>query len=154
MFFTTNLELLTIPALKNDLSNWVTYKTRLPNAATYQGLGRHLNGTAKIPKIITEVSGDWYLPGNATPLTEEEIEKYLDAQDKYNTKEAQLREIIYQTIPNSLFLRVKAEPTGYDVWKRLCSAIEEKFLVRINAFKSEIMNLRTPKDGDIRVTLA
>lgn len=150
----SSLKLLNIPTLKDDYSNWITYKTRVPNTATANALGRHLSGTAKRPKDLTEKNGDYYLPGNLSPLNDEDAEKYLEKLDKFDTKEASLRDIIYSSIPNSLYHRIKSEPTATAVWKKLCSFIEDKGQLTSDALRNRMANLRTPDDGDVRETLS
>ncbi|KAE9394805.1 hypothetical protein BT96DRAFT_827220, partial [Gymnopus androsaceus JB14] len=142
-----------VPPLKEDLSNWVTYKKRVTVAVTSHGLGRHLKGTVRTPKKVTEIDGDFYLTGNATPLKDDEYDKLMEALDKYETKEAQLCDILFQTIPTSLFLRIKDEATAYHVWKELCSIVEDKSPISVDSLHNKMMNLRTPEEGDIRETL-
>lgn len=149
---TTNLK-HHVPPLQEDLSNWITYKKRATTAITSHGLGRHLSGTVRTPKSVTEISGDYYVTGNPNPLTDDEYDKLMEAKDKYDTKEAQLCDILYQTIPNSLFLRIKDEQTANDVWKKMCSIIEDKSPISIDSLHNKMMNLRTPESGDIRETL-
>lgn len=149
---TTNLK-HHVPPLQEDLSNWITYKKRATTAITSHGFGRHLSGTVRTPKRVTEISGDYYVTGNPNPLTDDEYDKLMEAKDKYDMKEAQLCDILYQTIPNSLFLRIKDEQTANDVWKKMCSIIEDKSPISIDSLHNKMMNLRTPESGDIRETL-
>ncbi|KAE9391502.1 hypothetical protein BT96DRAFT_831981, partial [Gymnopus androsaceus JB14] len=124
-----------VPPLKEDLSNWVTYKKRVTVAVTSHGLDY------------------FYLTGNATPLKDDEYDKLMEALDKYETKEAQLCDILFQTISTSLFLRIKDEATAYHVWKELCSIVEDKSPISVDSLHNKMMNLRTPEEGDIRETL-
>lgn len=148
-----SLKLLNLPSLKDDYSNWITYKTRIPNAAQSNGLGRHLNGTVKVPKDLIETKGQFFLPGNSAALTDDEIEAYYESLDKFNTKQAQLREIIYHTIPNSIFLQIKGETTASAVWLKLCSIIENKTPLARDTLQNKMLNLRTPEEGDVRETM-
>lgn len=82
---TTNLK-HHVPPLQEDLSNWITYKKRATTAITSHGLGRHLLGTVRTPKSVTEISGDYYVTGNPNPLIDDEYDKLMEAKDKYNMK--------------------------------------------------------------------
>ncbi|KAJ4476475.1 hypothetical protein C8J55DRAFT_408103, partial [Lentinula edodes] len=126
-----------VPILKEDLSNWVIYKQRVQTEVVR----------------VTEISGHFYLTGSATPLTDDEYEKCMEARDEYEAKEAQLCKILYETIPISLFLRIREEVTAHDTWKQLCSVIEDRPPISANTLHHRMMSLRTPEEGDIQETL-
>ncbi|KAJ3755753.1 hypothetical protein EV360DRAFT_26913, partial [Lentinula raphanica] len=109
-----------LPHLNKGLSNWVIYKHRVATVIRSYGLGRHLEGNARLPKQVTERDGEFYLAGSSLSLTNDEYDKHMNEQDVYDAKEAQVREIIYQTIPLSLYVRVKDKATAHDTWKELC----------------------------------
>ncbi|KAJ4499735.1 hypothetical protein C8R41DRAFT_726147, partial [Lentinula lateritia] len=142
-----------VPILKEDLSNWVIYKQRVKTKVLSHRLGRHMTGTIRPPRRVTEISGDYYLTGSATPLTDDEYEKCMEARDEYEAKEAQLCKILYETIPISLFLRIREEVTAHDTWKQLCSVIEDRPPISADTLHHRMMSLRTPEEGDIRETL-
>ncbi len=108
---TSTVKLLNLPRLKDDGTNYILYKEWIPNVATSKGLRRVLYGTAKKPMEMTEINGDYYLPGNLTPLSDDEVEKQLTLQDAYDQKEAQVREMMYETISTLIFMQIKNEPT-------------------------------------------
>ncbi|KAJ3926688.1 MAG: hypothetical protein NXY57DRAFT_966262 [Lentinula lateritia] len=112
-----------------------------------------MTGTIRPPRRVTEISGDYYLTGSATPLTDDEYEKCMEARDEYEAKEAQLCKILYETIPISLFLRIREEVTAHDTWKQLCSVIEDRPPISADTLHHRMMSLRTPEEGDIRETL-
>ncbi|KAJ3970229.1 hypothetical protein EV361DRAFT_917019 [Lentinula raphanica] len=143
-----------LPYLNNDLSNWVIYKHRVATVIGAHGLARHLEGNARLPMQVTERDGKFYLVGSSTALTDDEYDKRMNEQDAYDMKEAQLREIIYQTIPLSLYVHVKGKATAHDTWKELCSIMEYPSSSKIATLETRMMNLRTPENGDVRETLA
>ncbi|KAJ3755283.1 hypothetical protein EV360DRAFT_28376, partial [Lentinula raphanica] len=113
-----------LPHLNNDLSNWVIYKHRVVTVIGAHGLARHLEGNARLLKQVTERDGEFYLAGSSTVITEDEYDKRTVEQGLYDLKEAQIREIIYETIPLSLYVRVKGKATAHDTWKELYSIME------------------------------
>ncbi|KAJ3729679.1 hypothetical protein EV361DRAFT_298011 [Lentinula raphanica] len=143
-----------LPHLNKDLSNWVIYKHRVATVIRSYGLGRHLEGNVRLPKQVIESDGEFYLRGNSTALTDDEYDKHMNEQDAYDAKEAQVREIIYQTIPLSLYVSVKGKATAHDTWKELCSIMERASFTRTEGLKTRMMKLRTPEHGDVRETLA
>ena len=111
---------LTIPKLRLDGSNWATYSDRVINFITSKGLKRYLLGTMWKPKKLSEVDGQFFLPGKNTLLMEEQIEKHKEEIDNYETKQASVREvIIYRTVDNSTYLQIKNELDVASMWKRV-----------------------------------
>ncbi len=123
---TSTIKLLNLPRLKDDGTNYILYKEQIPNVATSKGLRQVLYGTAKKPVEMTEINGDYYLPGSLAPLSDGEVEKQLTLQDAYDQKEAQVHEMMYETISTSTFMQIKNEPTTAAMWKKLTSIFEEK----------------------------
>lgn len=50
----------------------------------------------------------------------------VDGSNRIDQKEAQVRELIYETVSNSLFLQIKSESTAADVWKKLVEICEKQ----------------------------
>ncbi|PBK59629.1 hypothetical protein ARMSODRAFT_899028 [Armillaria solidipes] len=151
---TSTVKLLNLPWLKDDGSNWILYKERIPNAATSKGLKRHLTGTAKKPAKLTENNGDYYKPGELTPLSDDELKKHLKLQDEYDQKEALMREIFYETVSNSTFMQIKNQPSAAHVWGALVAIFETKGDLVQQDLISQLQNARCPEDSDIRAHLA
>ncbi len=151
---TSTIKLLNLPRLKDDGTNYILYKERIPNVATSKGLRRVLYGTAKKPVEMTEINGDYYLLGNLAPLSDDEVEKQLTLQDAYDQKEAQVREMMYETISTSTFMQIKNEPTAAAMWKKLTSIFEEKGISTQENLFNKLQNQHCPDDGDIRIHLA
>ncbi len=123
---TSTIKLLNLPRLKDDGMNYILYKEQIPNVATSKGLRQVLYGTAKKPVEMTEINGDYYLPGSLAPLSDGEVEKQLTLQDAYDQKEAQVHEMMYETISTLTFMQIKNEPTTAAMWKKLTFIFEEK----------------------------
>ncbi|TFK38538.1 hypothetical protein BDQ12DRAFT_574814, partial [Crucibulum laeve] len=59
-------------------------------------------------------------------LSDNELEKHEQEMDAYATKQAQVREIIYETVSKSTFLDIKNEPSAAAMWIKLVSINEKK----------------------------
>ena len=80
----------------------VTYKEHILNNLTSKGLMRHVQGTACQPVQLTERNGSYYRPNKLSPLSDEDLKKHKDSVDSYDQKEAQVQEIIYETVSKSV----------------------------------------------------
>ncbi|KAF8155630.1 hypothetical protein B0H34DRAFT_659656, partial [Crassisporium funariophilum] len=122
----STVKVSTLPKLKEDGSNWITYKERILNTLTSKGLKRHVTGSARKPTELIERSGDYYKPNSLSPLSDDQLEEHEKEVDIYDQKQAQVREVIYETISKSTFLQIKSQPSAAAVWKTLVSIHEEK----------------------------
>lgn len=96
-----------------------------------------------------EKSGKWYKPNSTTALSDAEVEKHEDEQDAYDQKEAQVRELIYETISNSLFLQIKGETSAAGVWKKLTEICEKQGSLVASDTLTQLQLLRfNPEDDD------
>ena len=69
---------------------------------------------------LIEWNGQYFKkPSDTTPLTDNELEKHEDKLDKYLKEEAQVCELIYDTVNKSIFLQIKSKDTSAKVWKKL-----------------------------------
>ncbi|KAF8873360.1 hypothetical protein BD779DRAFT_1413859, partial [Infundibulicybe gibba] len=113
---------LKVPNLEDYGSNWVTYKERVINLLTHEGLERHLYGTAPKPEELREVDGKWFNKEEPTKsLTRKEIKEHNTKIDIFLQNEASAREVIYQTISQYTFLRIYKEKTFVKLWIKLVS---------------------------------
>jgi len=118
----TTIKVTQLPKLASDGENWLTYHERVLNAATARGLRRHLLGTALRPTDLVERAGKFYSSSTATtPLSDDDVDKHETSIDSWEQKEAQVHELIYNTVDNSSFLQIKGEKTAADLWKKLSS---------------------------------
>jgi len=139
-----------LPKLASDGENWLTYHERVLNAATAQGLRCHLVGTALKPSPIVEKEGKLYLSADDI-LPPEAIEKHETLIDSWDQKEAQVRELIYNTVDSASFLQIKGEKTAAALWTKLTSIhgnkgaqFEEYLLGKLQtAHYAENENMRT-----------
>jgi len=74
-----------------------------------KGLLRHVNGTAKKPVEVEVINDKTHQKGKTAPMTDNKLEEYYTSFADFEQKEAQVRDIIYETIPKSVFLQVKGQ---------------------------------------------
>jgi len=125
----TNTQVLNLPKLHSDGSNWSTYQEHILNYITSKGLKQHLLGTAQKLVELREENGSLYKGITPDPLAEEEIEKHEVEEDKYEQQQAAVCEVIYQTVDKSTFLPVKNETTAAAIWKKVISIHADKGLL-------------------------
>ena len=102
MSSSSNVKVVNLLRLLEDGSNWIIYKEHVINNLTSKGLMRHVRGTVRKPAQLIEHNGSHYRPNELSPLSDEDLEKHEDYIDSYNQKEAQVREILYETTSKSV----------------------------------------------------
>ena len=146
----SNIKVINLPRLTKDGSNWVTYKERITNNLTSKGLMHHVKGLARQPATLKERDGAYFRPKSSEPLSEKELDEYYMEMDAYETKQAQVREIIYETVSKSVFLEVKNEVTAADVWKKVISIHETKGTISYTDTLTQLSNLHYANDKSMR----
>ena len=66
---------------------------------------------------LSEDNGKFYLPSSKDPLSDEDLNKHETSIDSWEQTEAQVRELVYNTVDNSIFLQIKGEATAAALWK-------------------------------------
>ncbi|TBU36050.1 hypothetical protein BD309DRAFT_825181, partial [Dichomitus squalens] len=106
-----------VPKLDVGGSNWVLYKERLTWAADAKGLVGHLDGTSIEPVAPPSPAGTSTtapVGGTATGLA------------TWKKGEAIVKQLIASTIPDSLFMKVRAKGTARAIWQALASEFEKR----------------------------
>ena len=142
----SNIKVINLPRLAEDGSNWVTYKERIINNLTSKGLMRHVKGLVKPPATLEEREGAYFKAKSTTALTEKELDDHYTELDTYETKQAQVRDVIYETVSKSVFLEVKNEATATDVWKKVISIHETKGTMSYTDTLTQLSNMRYSED--------
>ena len=118
----SSIKVTQLPKLASNGENWLTYHERVLNAATAQGLRRHLTGTMLQPPTIVKKAGKFYLSADdKVPLLGVALETHESSVDSWEQKESQVHKLIYNTVDSSSFLQIKGEKTAADLWKKLSS---------------------------------
>ena len=97
------------------------------NAATAWGLRHHLVGMVLKPSALVAKNGKFFLDASdTTPLSDNAVDKCEMSVDSWEQKEAQVCELIYNTMDNTTFLQIKGEKTAAALWKKLTSIHSNK----------------------------
>ncbi|KAH7917351.1 hypothetical protein BV22DRAFT_1026512, partial [Leucogyrophana mollusca] len=125
MSFTTKLgdDFLRVPKLVADGSNWVIYKDRLQWSANARGLLGHVNG--KKPKPVNPAEGK---DASWTPTADEKklIDSFPKDLEEWETRDAVVKQQIAGTLPDSLFIRIRALNTASEIWTLLSNEFENR----------------------------
>jgi hypothetical protein len=151
---TGNNQVLSLPKLRGDSSNWATYSERIMNYVTSKGLRRHILGTARKPEKLIEHNGSFYKQAALSPLTDEEHEKHEEAQDTYDQMQAAAHEVIYRTVDKTTFLQVKNEPDAAALWKKLISIHADKGSLYETNLLTQLQNTRYIEGESMRDHIA
>jgi hypothetical protein len=115
----TTIKVTQLPKLVVDGENWLTYCERVTKAAAACGLCCHFAMLMLSP--IVKKDGEFFLPSSTDTL-----EKHKSSVDSWEQKEAQVCELIYNTVDNSTFLQIKGEKMTAALWKKLSSIHRNK----------------------------
>ena len=125
MSITTKLgdDFLRIPKLDVSGSNWVIYKERFTWALDARGILDHIDvaGVEPVDPVPEEARKEKLSDENTKLDTE-----WKKELKEWKTGEAVTKQQIASTIPDSLFLKIRAKGTAYNIWK----ALEDHFQKR------------------------
>jgi len=149
MSTTTKLgdEFLRIPKLEVSGTNWVIYKDRFAWSLDARGILSHINGTGIEPKD----------PISTSVRTKEEFsdeEKQLDLEWKKELKEwkqgeALAKQQIASSIPDSLFMKIRAKGTAQAIWTELENHYQNRSRMVSVDLRRRLQDLKCPEKGDV-----
>ncbi|KAF8186555.1 hypothetical protein K438DRAFT_1596392, partial [Mycena galopus ATCC 62051] len=145
----SSLKITKLPKLRDDGANWGTYKDLVMNALVAKGLRRHVVGTARAPPELTERDGEFFLPNRIAPMSDTELAEHEDKLDEYLQKQAQVRQIIYETVSEATFMRIKNQSTVKLMLAALTSIFENKGeMVQMDTL-TRLQTMRCLADDDV-----
>ncbi|KAI0674385.1 hypothetical protein C8Q78DRAFT_928522, partial [Trametes maxima] len=117
-----------VPKLELGGSNWVLYKDRLLWAADAKGYRDHLDGTATEPGGAVGTRGTLTVTaGAAAGGTPDPAQVAYEAEmAEWRKGEANVKQLIASTIPDSLFMKIRAKPNARAIWEALAQEFERK----------------------------
>ncbi|KAJ3481608.1 hypothetical protein NLI96_g7549 [Meripilus lineatus] len=118
-----------ITKLLDDGANWILYKEELTSAVGAKGLRRYLMGTEKQPVAPT-----------AQGVDEEADEKYEIAKDNWQSKHDTIKSLLYQSLPETLKLKISNLTQKSETGQRSFARISE-------SQKAIGQNVRKPEDA-------
>jgi hypothetical protein len=105
---------------------------------------------ARKPIETEEKNGKVHKKGNATAMTDNEFETYLDSLDTYAQKEAQVREVLYNTLTKTVTLQIKGQLMVEDFWKKLMSIFESNGDMTVTDTLSKLATTHYVDGNDMR----
>jgi hypothetical protein len=84
------------------------------------------------------------------PLNEDEIEEREVKMDKYAQKQAQVQDIIYETVSQSAFTQIKGERTAAELWKKLVTINKQKNTDVYGATLDRLTWMQCSEDEDVQ----
>jgi Reverse transcriptase (RNA-dependent DNA polymerase)/gag-polypeptide of LTR copia-type len=142
-------EFLRIPKLDVSSTNWVIFKDRFTWALDARGILDHIDGTGTEPvDPIPEEAR------KKEPLTLTEEQGKLDVEWRKGVKEwrqaeAIAKQQIASSIPDSLFMKVRAKGTAYEIWTELGKHFEKRSRMVSIDLRRRLQELRCADKGDI-----
>ncbi|KJA27258.1 hypothetical protein HYPSUDRAFT_131081, partial [Hypholoma sublateritium FD-334 SS-4] len=146
-------EFLRIPKLDTMGSNWVVYHDRLLISIDAQGLGDHLNGTAKMPVHPHPLPTD----GSSQMLSTKQkasVEEYRKELKMWRQEEAIIKQQLASTISDTLFLKIWLLPTVHEIWSALEDTYQVKSCMVSIDLRRRLQEERCPERGDLRAHFA
>ena len=141
-------EFLRIPKLDVSGSNWVIYKERFTWALDARGIADHIDENGKEPvdpftETIRKAEGG---------LSAEQIK--VENQWKKDVKEwrngeAVAKQQIASSIPDSIFLKIRASGSAYGIWKALEDHFQKRSKMVAIDLRRRIQNQRCGDKDDI-----
>lgn len=149
MSTTTKLgeEFLRVPKLDVSGSNWVIYKDRFHWAIDARGILDHIDGTGAEP--VDPISEEDRKKG---ALSAEQ--KALETEWKKNLKEWKQNEAIAKqqiatSIPDSLFMKIRAKGTAQEIWNDLENHFQKRSRMVSVDLRRRLQDQRCPEKGDM-----
>src|ERR1700678_1548094 len=149
MSTTTKLgdKFLRIPKLEVSGTNWVIYKDRFAWFLDARGILSHIDGTGIEPKdpIATSVR---------TKEKFSDEEKQLDLEWKKELKEwkqgeAIAKQQIASSIPDSLFMKIRAKGTAQAIWTELENHYQNRSRMVSVDLRRRLKDQKGPEKGDV-----
>src|ERR1700742_2175137 len=126
-------ELLKVPKLLKDGSNWVIYRERLRWALDARGVLGHIE-SAVPERLLTPRMGKGKEKDDATgaeevpetEITDGQLDKVQGKLEQWVRDEAVAKQAIASTLPDSVFSRIRTKQTAKEVWEAVVAIFEER----------------------------
>ena len=140
-------EFLRIPKLDVSGSNWVLYKERFFWALDARAILDHVDGTSEEPADpVPRTSRE----AKTLSDTEKELDKEWKKEIKeWKQSEAIAKQQIASSIPDSLFMKIRAKGTAYEIWKELENHFQNRSRMVSVDLRRRIQDLRCAEKGDM-----
>ena len=140
-------EFLRIPKLEVSGSNWVIFKDRFVWALDARGILEHIDGTGTEPQdpISSETRGKGELSKEDKALETE----WKKEMKEWKQGEAIAKQQIASSIPDSLFMKIRAKGTAREIWTELGNHFEKRSRMVSIDLRRRLQELRCAEKGDV-----
>ncbi|TFK37947.1 hypothetical protein BDQ12DRAFT_723706 [Crucibulum laeve] len=131
--------------LKENGSNWSTYKDQTMTHLNSKGLHQYVLGTAIVPISIIKCEGQFYSPSDVKhkePLLSSAIDHFKNTVTDYLKNEGVSCNILKTTVPHTVYHQLRHLPTLAEKWNKLCkiyehqgNTVQQNLLTKLQAFR-------------------
>ena len=145
-----------VPKLELSGSNWVLYKDRLLWATDAKGYRGHLDGMVTEPVAPqAQAATETVAEGAGTGGTPDPGQvAYESALAEWRKGEANVKQLIASTIPDSLFMKIHMKPNVCAIWEALAQEFERKSRMVSIDLRCRLQEQRCADRDDVRVDQA
>ncbi|KZV68899.1 hypothetical protein PENSPDRAFT_686826 [Peniophora sp. CONT] len=151
---------LTIEPLLDDESNWTTFEEDFKTACDARETSKYLTGSYVEPTRFSYNSTlrKYFKLDEDGDVTTEELTRAEalacePAIAIFDREQAQLREMLRQSIPTSLWMQVKESGLFDDIWNELDRLCSDKQVGTVDAIDRQMLAVRCPDDEDPGATI-
>ena len=140
-------EFLRIPKLDVSGSNWVLYKERFFWALDARAILDHVDGTGAEP--IDPVPKETREAASLSDKQKELDKEWKKELKEWKQGEAVAKQQIASSIPDSLFMKIRAKSTACEIWKDLENHFQKRSRMVSVDLRRRIQELRCTEKGDM-----
>ena len=151
-------EFLRIPKLEVSGTNWVIFKDRFTWALDARGILDHVDGSGKEP--VRPIAPELEPMDKTKPPTDGEVKAQAEKQEKLDTEwkkdvkewkqgEAIAKQQIASSIPDSLFMKIRAKGTAYEIWTELEKHFEKRSRMVSIDLRRRLQETRCVEKGNV-----
>jgi hypothetical protein len=141
----SNQQLNVVQVLDSDGTNWPLWRVKMRLIFESKGLLPHIEGTAKKPTISAAILA------LARPSKDqiEEVEKYEEKLNKYNSREGRAKAQVIISVSESMGLILEKYPTAKEMWNALVTEIMKKPKMVTTTLQRQLHNIRCSEEDDL-----
>src|ERR1700722_10054036 len=144
----TTSQLLSIPKLRDDGSNWADYEPKTRTAMGSRGLLRHVDGTAIAPVPYAIIAGKHML-NTVDEASDDQVEAKEKKLDEYEQKLHLARHILQNSVSPRLYSLIKNMPSPKDMWDAIKRDATSKSQLQIVDTRRKLLDLKCEESGAI-----
>ena len=141
-----------VPQLTEDGSNWIIYKGRLLTAVNARGstMRQYIDGTAKEPDPLKADTARIPQSLNGGTATSDEIKENLKEIQEYHYRNSLVKQQIFSTITDEMYLRVQEFDSTSRIWMELCAIHQDKTKLTQTDLWQHMHETRCQEEGDVK----